>query len=1153
VVCAACNKTNRDDARFCRGCGAPLARACAGCGAALPDDASFCDRCGAPAGAAPPAPSSYTPAHLAARIRASRATLEGERKHVTVLFADVVGSTSIAERIDPEEMRGMMDRCFGQMLEEVHRYEGTVIQFTGDGIMAIFGAPLALEDAPRRAILAALAIQRTIGGAQDRLRTTSCDDLQMRIGIHSGLVVVGRIGNDLRMEYTAIGDTTNLAARLQTLAPPGSIVVSEATHRLAGAYFDTRDLGVHAVKGKREPVRVFEVTGERGGVGGLDARREHELTPLAGRAPELATLVEAFGAARTGRGQVVFVVGEAGIGKSRVIHEFRGLLGGEPHVWVEGRCASYGRSTAFLPLVDMWRRSLAIEDHDDEAAASAKVHGAIDALGADLAWTKPFVRLLLSLPAGDAGVEALDAATRRSETFRALKTLTLRTAEREPVVLLVEDLHWIDAASEEYLAFVADAIPTARVLLLLTHRPGHRMPFGDRSYHRRIMLTALDEHDMTSMACAILATPALPDELSALLARKAEGNPLFVEEVTKSLLEEGVLRREDGHVVLGKALSSVMVPDSIHGVLMARLDRLDDGPKQALQLASVIGREFALRLLARVTEIGDEVSTLVAELRALELIYEKTAHPELAYMFKHALTHDVAYESILLERRRALHRLIGLAIEELYAERLAEHYETLALHFTRGEDWPRAFDYHARAAEKALAAYASESAATHCREALGIAARLGTDASRARSHQVETMLGAALLFTSAFGASGEAFARAADLATDAGSRAMALVQAGGSYTWGHRYKAATAAIDEAVHLARAHGLKAAEALGLCERAFQGFVTTGDFARFLPVIDDAIRIAGESGSEQAIAHAKFTLLETLEWRGRYVEALALAEEIIPTARKHRMAALLIWSNWFQAKANCCVGDYGRSLDRLHQGLDLCERIGDRAWRTRLLNTTGWVYAEIGAEDASRDLNAQATRLGFEVGDPELIVNSEVNLALNHLRAGRLDEAEDRLGRLHAQLADGDPWMRWRWRLHVEDAQGRLALANGEPARSLALGEAELAAAERIGASKLAVRAQDLRAHALLGLDRLDDADAAIEAALRGATDIGYVAGQWRAHRLRAEAARRRGRDPVAAEAEARVAALAATLAASLQDDSLRRALHATTSIGPRAGG
>jgi class 3 adenylate cyclase/tetratricopeptide (TPR) repeat protein len=1142
VRCADCGKDNRDDARFCRGCGHALPRPCPACGAALPDDAAFCDRCGARAAAQPapptPAPASYTPAHLAARIRAGGAALEGERKLVTVLFADVVGSTAIAERIDPEEMRTLMDRCFGHMLDEVHRYEGTVNQFTGDGIMALFGAPLALEDAPRRAVLAALAIQQALAGARQELRETCGVDMQVRIGVHTGLVVVGRIGNDLRMDYTAIGDTTNLAARLEAIAAPGSVVVSDATHRLAGGYFETRDLGFRELKGKAEPVHVHEVLAVRPARDRVDVA-DGGLTPLAGRERELATLAATFEDVRAGRGQVVFVVGEAGIGKSRLVYEFRRGLGDAPHTWIEGRCASYATATAFFPLVDAVRRTVGIDDRDDEETALAKVDRAVPE---DLAWTRPFLRLLLSLPAGDPAVEALDAVTRRGETFRALKTLNLRTAETEPLVVVVEDLHWIDPASEEYLAFLADSIPTARLLLLLTHRPGYRHPFGDRSYHRRVALDALSPAATAEMTGALLGVAELPASLQELITRKAEGNPLFVEEVTKSLVEDGTLRREDGRIVLGRALADTAVPDSIHGVLMARLDRLDDAPKRALQMASVIGREFALRLLARVIEVGEHASALVGELKALELIYEKAAHPELAYMFKHALTHDVAYESILVQRRKHLHRTIGLAIEELYDERLAEHYETLALHFARGEDWERAFEYHRRAAAKSLDAFANRAAVDHARQALAIAERLGDRVSREARCELEQSIGAAGFVMSDFRASAEAFERAAAL-TDVAGRATNLAHAGFSYVWGHAYDDSRRTTAEALALATTNGLTAAEALARDNDCFQLSIR-GELEAVERERPRLVALAESSGDEGVLARVRNNQAFALEWRGRYADAIAAEEQVLEAGQRLRLPALIILPQWFIAKGACCLGQYGRAITLLRDTIALSERVGDRAFRSRLLNTLGWVLAEIGDHADARHYNEQAVVVARDLGDPEIISNAEINLGVNHLALGEGDRALAHVAPIATQLRQlGDPWMRWRYRLHVEDLLGRIALAERRADDALAHADDALAGARRHAAAKLVGRALELRGQALVALDRRAEAAAALAEALDVAAGIGYPPTQWRALALLAEIAGRDGRRGDADAAAARARALVDALAAGVPDH-LRATLYAT---------
>jgi class 3 adenylate cyclase len=543
-----------------------------------------------------------------------KSTLEGERRHVTVLFADVADYTALAERADPEAMHALMDQCFRRILDEVHRYEGTVNQFTGDGVMALFGAPLALEGAPRRAVLAGLAIQRALAPLDEEVQSRYERGFTMRIGIHSGPVVVGRIGDDLRMDYTAVGDTTNLAARLQALAPPGAVWISESTRQAVAGFFELRDAGRQPVKGKRTPVHAFEVVAERPVSGRIEAAVETGLTPLVGREPELAALHAAFESAREGHGQVAFVIGEAGIGKSRLLYEFRQRLAGEPHTWFEGHCSAIANTTAFHAVSDGVRRLFGIDDRDDEAQACAKLEQREADLGGGLAWTLPFVRSLLALAPGDAAVEAMDPIRRRSETVRALQAHFLRAAARQPLVLVVEDLHWIDAASEELLSFLAESTPTARALLLFTYRPGYRHPFGDRSYHVRIAPQALSAQAMHAMTQSLLESATLPSELLALIAAKAEGNPFFVEEVTKSLVEEGVLRRTDDGVELTRALADVTVPDSIQDVLMARLDRLADEARRAIQVASVIGREFALRLLAQIREAGDRVQDVVGEI-----------------------------------------------------------------------------------------------------------------------------------------------------------------------------------------------------------------------------------------------------------------------------------------------------------------------------------------------------------------------------------------------------------------------------------------------------------------------------------------------------------------------------------------------------------
>jgi class 3 adenylate cyclase/pimeloyl-ACP methyl ester carboxylesterase len=724
--CPRCQRENRPQAKFCEECGAPLARSCGHCGAALSGSAKFCSECGHPSDANRvhdarfASPHVYTPQHLVEKILTSKTALEGERKQVTVLFVDASGFTTLSERLDPEDVHQLMDHAFELMLAEVHRYEGTVNQFLGDGLMALFGAPIAHEDHSVRAVHAALGIQRALARYRDRLQTERGIHFQVRMGLNTGRVVVGKIGNNLRMDYTAVGDTTNVAARLLALAEPGQVLISENTARAASPYFVLQSLGPVTIKGKARPVAAFRVGTARPVRSRIEAERERGLLPLVGRERELALLQDRFTEVRAGRGQAVFVFGEAGIGKSRLLLEFRIRSEGAGARWLLGRSVSYGRAISYLPVLDLVHDLLGITETDSVEAMLDKIWTGVQGLGEDLAWAAPLVRSLLSLHPDDADVAAMSPVQRRGRTAEALRDLLIRESQRQPVVLVIEDLHWIDPHSEEVLKLLLEGIAATPILVLLTHRPGYVQPFGDQTYYTRITLHALPESQTGKVVEAVLQTGELPTTVRDLIARKAEGNPLFIEELSQALVEDGTLQRANGGYRLARALGELAVPDTIQGVIMARIDRLPETPKAALQIASVIGREFTARLLERMAAAGPDTKRALGELRAVELIYEKAAYPELEYMFKHALTHEVAYESLLRQRRQALHHRAGEGIEELYADRLPEFYETLAWHYVHAEAWAKAVDYLLKAADKARSHYAYPEATRFCAEAIEI-------------------------------------------------------------------------------------------------------------------------------------------------------------------------------------------------------------------------------------------------------------------------------------------------------------------------------------------------------------------------------------------------------------------------------------------------
>jgi len=731
MKCPRCQHENLPQANFCNACGSPLEVRCAGCGHSNPAGSRFCNHCGqafgsgAPTAAvpdspppAPPSVAAYTPKHLAEKILKNRSALEGERRQVTVLFADIAGFTSLAEGRDPEDIHQVIDRCFELITAEVHRFEGTINQYTGDGVMALFGAPIAHEDAPRRAVHAALGIQRALRDCDPELREKLGAPLSMRIGIHTGPVVVGRIGDDLRMDYTAVGDTTNLAARLQQTARAGSVVVGAATHRMIADYFETVDLGERSVKG-RAPVHAFEVLRARGRRARLDVAAERGLTPLVGRERERDALRDLFDRAKRGHGQVVCIAGEAGIGKSRLVYEFRRSLAerGEDATWLEGRCISFGQTMPLLPVVDQLRENFGIEEVDGDPEIVAKVeHGMrrMDHLEPHI----PYIRYVLSVDPGDPAVGAMEAVARRKKVFDAITALCLRGAFLRRIVFVFEDLHWIDHSTQEYLTQLIDSLATARIMLILTYRLGYSPPWGTRSFQTTITLDSLSEAETLALAGHVLGVEHFPVELRDALMSKAEGVPLFVEEVTKVLLDLGILRRENGGYRLAKRLDEINVPATIQGIIMARLDRLGGNGKRTVQLASVIGRQFLRRLLERVGGLSGQLEGLLAELKALEIIYEQGLVPEPAYVFKHAVIQEVAYQSLLVHRRKELHRTVGLAIEELYADRLAEHYGELAHHFSLADERAKALGYLMKAGDGATATAAYKEAADTYRRAL---------------------------------------------------------------------------------------------------------------------------------------------------------------------------------------------------------------------------------------------------------------------------------------------------------------------------------------------------------------------------------------------------------------------------------------------------
>ena len=665
------------------------------CGGKNPPNDKFCGECGQdltntqrhtihPVDYAQP--QSYTPKHLADKILNTRSALEGERKLVTVLFADVAGFTSLSEKLEPEEVHQIMEGCLRILMDEIHQYEGTINQFTGDGVMALFGAPLAHEDHAQRACYAALAIQKDLAEYSEKVKKDYGREFQMRIGLNSGPVVVGSIGDDLHMDYTAIGDTINLASRMEGLAQPGTVLLSRDTHRLVKDYFDLKPIGPLEVKGKEEPQEAFELVKAGGAATRLEASMARGLTRFVGRENSMAALMEAYEKVKNGTGQVVGMVGEAGVGKSRLLFEFRHRLPQDEFGYLEGHCIHYGGAMPYLPILDLLRSYFEIREGEREMVIRKRVKERILGLDEKLQGIISPIQDLLSLKVEDEAYLKLEPKQRREKVFEALRDLFIRESQERPLVLVIEDLHWIDKTSEEFLDYLIGWLANVKVLLILLYRPEYTHSWGNKSYFNRIGLDQLTLKSSAELVKAILEGGETAPELSNLILNRAAGNPLFMEELTHSLLENGSIQRTGDQYVLSKKSSDLQVPDTIQGIIAARMDRLEENLKRIMQVASVIGREFAFRILQAISDMREDLKSELLNLQGLELIYEKSLFPELEYVFKHALTQEVAYNSLLSNRRKEIHKKIGKAIEELYPESLEEFYEMLAYHYSKSEE-----------------------------------------------------------------------------------------------------------------------------------------------------------------------------------------------------------------------------------------------------------------------------------------------------------------------------------------------------------------------------------------------------------------------------------------------------------------------------------
>jgi class 3 adenylate cyclase/tetratricopeptide (TPR) repeat protein len=918
---------------------------------------------GEPGTASPPAPQparaplAYTPPYLAEKILTSKAALEGERKQVTVLFADLKGSMELLADRDPEEARQLLDPVLERMMAAVHRYEGTVNQVMGDGIMALFGAPIAHEDHAVRACYAALAMQASVKQYAGEVQRTKGVPLHIRVGLNSGEVVVRAIDSSLHMDYTAVGQTTHLAARMEQLAMPGSILIAPDTLRLAEGFVQVKALGAMQIKGVSAPLEVYEVVGMGLTRTRLQAAAVRGLTRFVGRDAELDQLRHALERAAAGHGQVVAVVGEPGVGKSRLVYEFTQSHRTQGWVILESSSVSYGKATAYLPVIDLLKGYCRIDPRDDARTIRAKVTGQVLTLDDTLQDMVPALLSLLDALPADSPFGQLDPPQRRQRTLEGLKRLLMRESQVQPLLLVCEDLHWIDTETQALLDSLVESLPTAQVLLLVNYRPEYQHGWGSKTYYTQLRLDPLPPASADEVLQALLGDNPSLAPLKPLLITRTEGNPFFLEESVRTLVETGVLLGEPGAYRLAQAMPSIQVPATVQTVLAARIDRLPPEEKRLLQAAAVIGTEVPSPVLQAIAELPEDALRMgLSHLQGLEFLYEARLFPEPEYTFKHALTHEVAYSSMLQERRHALHARIVEALEELAGERAGEQVERLAHHAVRGEVWDKALAYSRQAGEKALARSAHREAVGYFEQGLNALRHLPETRDT-----LEQAIDLRLALRSALQPSGD-FGRVLAYLREAETLAAALddprrleqvsLFLSNEFHYSGAYDQAIAAAQRALALAVARGdvvlLASAnrylggayQAQGDYRRAIDCFrqtMASFDGARLRERFGRIFLPAVTSRSWLAVCHAEL---------GMFAEGRALGEEGLRIAEAVAHPGSVMLASWGLGLLALRLRDLAGALSLLERAMGICQDADLTLWTPQVAAPLAVAYTLAG---------------------------------------------------------------------------------------------------------------------------------------------------------------------------------------------------------------
>jgi len=995
---------------------------------------AFCPKCGH-GNLRYQSPLAYTPPGLAERILDTRAGIEGERKHVTILFADIKDSMQYVTARDPEEARRLLDPVLELMMGAVHCYEGIVNQVLGDGVMAIFGAPLAYEDHAVRACNAALMMQEAVRHYSDQLITSPQLNVQVRIGLNSGEVVVRTIGNDLRMDYSAVGEATHVASRMEQLALPGTTLLMAETVHLAEGLIQVRSLGLMPVKGMIEPVEVFELLGAWPSRTRWQARVTHGLTTFVGRQDEVTNLRQASTWVEAGHGQLMAIVGDPGVGKSRLAWEFIREQRTRGWVVLETAAMSYGRTMAFRPLTDLFRSFFGIDDRNDPAVLRETVRRRLSGLEPSLALALPAFLDLLRVPFDDADWRDAEPAQRRERTLDAIRRLLLQVSRTRPLLLVFEDLHWVDGPTQDVLDRLIEVLPAARILVLVTYRPEFRHPWTLKDCYAELRLDPLPRESAEAMLETLLGADSSLARLKATLLERTEGNPFFLEECVRTLVASNVLGGERGRCRLIVEFTRIEVPETVHAVLAARIDLLAPTEKRLLQTASVIGRQVPMPLLQTIAELPEDIlEKSLVRLQAAGFLVETGAVTGPEYAFAHALTQEVAYRSVLRDRRRAMHGKIVTAIEQHYSERPSEHVELLAHHALRAERWQEAVRYLREAGGMAVGRSEYVEAAAFFKESLGAVAHLPSGPDRA-SHEIDLCFDLRnVLWARGRLVEGLDYLRQAEpLAValkDQRRLAQLTAHKSGNYLVLGDNAHALECGEEALALARqlndfALQVDANQFLGVL------YTSLGDYHRALEHLDS--NMAWMVGERRLGRFGQFYSVHGQAWRvwcfaelGRFDEAAFAADEAMQLANASSLTQNIVAACWASGYLDRIRGQLSAAVAELERGYALCQSGGVNVWLRPSAAMLGHTYAwagrlsegiallEYAVQPAENNVAVAAWKMALaetyllagRIADAERMANSAVTLAFARKEIGFAAYALRVLGAISARNARED---------------------------------------------------------------------------------------------------------------------------------------------------